>query len=394
MASETRRFLFCFLASLLVNAAVLTLTAWLWQPLDTPNAVSRPRLKLITLALRHSPLLVKPIVSPPIFLRPQTKALPKPKKRLRPGTHVHTSQPAPAAAPSGGRDAGAPAPALIAPPIPAPTVVTTERPAPHIFHNPVTPTYAPILPPPTVTASADIPPLAPLTINPKLPAAVTGLGAGGSSAGKGSGIGEGTGEGNGTGTGKSKDAGEPFGIGAGMRGDGAPRHVVYVLDISGSMTSRIKRADEELRRALSGLGPDETFNIVVFSDDVARFTSGMARATPDKVRQASDYLSTLHVDGGTDLEDAMTEALSLPDVNEVVVLTDGVPTVGETDFTKLARLIRERNRNHARISAVGMVGKNPDGTDDSFEAAKLLEQIAQDSGGTAKVVTLGVSVPE
>ena len=89
----------------------------------------------------------------------------------------------------------------------------------------------------------------------------------------------------------------------------------------------------------------------------------------------------------------MAKALALPEVNEVILLTDGVPTEGETDFKALAREIRRMNPSHARISAVGMVGKNPDGTDDSFEATQLLQQIAHDSGGTSKVVTVGVASP-
>jgi len=222
---------------------------------------------------------------------------------------------------------------------------------------------------------------------------MTGRGAGGTAAGKGAGAGEGVGKGSGAGSGAGRDAGEPFGIGKGMAGDGAPRHVVYVLDISGSMTSRIDRAEAELRRALNGLRPEETFNIVAFSDEVRAFDTGMAPATPEMVRRASTYLGTLQVDGGTNLEGAMIRALTRPGVNEVVLLTDGVPTEGETDFKALAREVRQLNSNHARISAVGMVGKNPDGTDDSFEAAHLLQQIAQESGGVAKIVTVGVASP-
>ena len=167
-----------------------------------------------------------------------------------------------------------------------------------------------------------------------------------------------------------------------------------VLDLSGSMTSRIGRAEEELRHALNGLRPEETFNIVIFSDEAKAFTPGMVPADAEKIRQADQFLSRLEVGGDTNLESAMTLALSMPEVNDVILLTDGVPHgEGETDFQKLARLIRERNHNHARISAVGMVGRNPDGTDDSFAAAQLLEEIAHDSGGTAKMVTLGVSIP-
>ncbi len=178
-----------------------------------------------------------------------------------------------------------------------------------------------------------------------------------------------------------------------MAGDGGLRHVVYVLDISGSMSSRIDRAEEELRRALDGLQPGETFNIVAFSDRVQSFDTGMAPATPDLERRADYFLTTLQVSGGTNLEGAMVRALALTDVNEVVLLTDGVPTIGETDFKKLARRIRAMNRSHARISTVGLVGKNPDGTDDSFEAAHLLQQLARDSNGSSKLVSLGVTSP-
>ena len=159
------------------------------------------------------------------------------------------------------------------------------------------------------------------------------------------------------------------------------------------MTSRIARADAEIRKALDGLRPDETFDLIAFNDTVHPFDQALAQATPGMVHQASSFLDTLQVGDGTNLEDALTAALSIPDVNEVVLLTDGVPTVGETDFGKLARLIRRRNRNHARISAVGMVGKNPDGTDDTFEATHLLQQIAADSGGACEIVPVGVAGP-
>ena len=208
--------------------------------------------------------------------------------------------------------------------------------------------------------------------------------------GKGAADGTGTGKGAGPGTGQA--AGEPFGIGQGLAGNGGPRHVVYVLDISGSMTSRIDRAEDELRRALSGLEPQETFNIVVFSDHVRSFDTGMAPATTALKQRADFFLTTLQVGGDTNLDAAMKRALSLPDINDVVLLTDGVPHgAGENNFKKLARLIRERNKNHARISTVGLVGRNPDGTDDSFEAAALLRQIAQDSGGASELVTLGIN---
>ena len=84
----------------------------------------------------------------------------------------------------------------------------------------------------------------------------------------------------------------------------------------------------------------------------------------------------------------MERVLSMQDVNVVVVITDGVPTLGEKDFAELARRINELNTSHARIYTIGLVGKNPDGSDNSFEAASLLRQIARDSGGSFRLVSL------
>lgn len=180
------------------------------------------------------------------------------------------------------------------------------------------------------------------------------------------------------------------------------RHIVYVLDISGSMTSRIDRARQELRESLAGLQPGESFNIITFSDKVHTFDNRLDPATPAMVRRASDFLNTLQVTGGTNLDGALARALTMPGVNVVFVMTDGVPTIdirgGAVDDDRrywqyLTRHVRALNVNHARIYTVGLVGKNPDGTDDSFEAADLLKQISRDSGGVSKIVPLGVAMP-
>ncbi len=194
-------------------------------------------------------------------------------------------------------------------------------------------------------------------------------------------------------SGAGKAAGQPpagpFGIGVGLPWSDAPRHVVYVLDISGSMKTRIRRADWELETALRELHTDDTFNIIAFSDNSRLFGPNMVEVSPQSVQRAGDFLADLPLGGQTNLEDAIARALMLRDVNEVVVLTDGVPTVGDTDFATLAQTIRRVNVNHARISTIGLVGVSSDGTDQSFEASGLLEQIAHDSGGASKLVPLG-----
>jgi len=398
--SDTRRFRFSLAASLLVNALLLPLAAWFWRPLPVaPPPVRLARIRLVTLALRlppHAPaprLAVPPLR--PIRLhvpKPPPPRPPRPQPRHRPGAHVRAATPAPPAQPTGGAEAGAPAPTSIAPAPPL-KVVTTTRPAVRIAAHVETSAPALVAAPPALV-------LAPMTISaptPPAPVVAAGLG-GGAKAGKEAGTGAGSGQGSEAGPGAGKAGAGPFGVGAGLPGDGAPRHVVYVLDISGSMTSRVGRADQELARALDGLRPSETFNIVVFSDDARAFARNMAPATPSQIRRAKAFLAALEVIGGTNLEAAMRLALRQADVNEVMLLTDGVPTGPDgpyppEEFPRIARDIDGFNTHRARISTIGLVGVSPDGEDQSFEAALLLKRIAHDSGGASELVPLGTADP-
>ncbi len=229
------------------------------------------------------------------------------------------------------------------------------------------------------------------------PPALPSSGSGGAH-GNGQGKGTGSGAGNGTGAG-----GGPFGVGAGGTGSGLGlRHIVYLLDISGSMVSRIDRARQELKNALAGLVPGETFNIIAFSTRVRPFDSVLDPPTPEMRARADFFLSTLEPDGGTNLEGALTEALALPSVNVVVLITDGVPTqtpdgqgIKDKDYpaylSNLPPRIRALNVRHARIDTVGLVGKDQDGKDQTFPASRLLQQIAAGSGGTFRVVPLGIA---
>ena len=384
MTSDTRRFFFCLLATTIAAVLLLPLAGLLWPRGDVFAATHHAGIKLLTLVL--PPVRA---ARPKARIRPVVKAQPKRQvvKPRKPGARTRVYVPA---APNS------------SPPMPASTRVYVPgkpRPAEAVKPKLTLPPAAmqvPSVPTPTLPVSV------PQATSPKLEAMApagaradtrAGSAPGSMDGGGGAGKGEASGSG-GRAAGNGQGAGgEPFGVGAGMGGLGGPRHVVYVLDISGSMTSRIDRAREELRRTLSGLGPDETFDIVTFSDRATPFSAILIPTSANSIAQANHFLGSVQVDGGTNLEAAMGEALGLANVNEVVLLTDGVPTLGETDFGRLAREIQKLNRNHARISAVGLLGQNPDGTDDSFEAEGLLRQITRSSGGTSMIVRLGTKSP-
>jgi len=185
----------------------------------------------------------------------------------------------------------------------------------------------------------------------------------------------------------------PFGVDVG--GAGGVRHVVYVLDVSLSMETRMGRARDELANAITALTSDESFDIECFGEVTHRFSNHLVPADPKDISDALRFLMVQPLMEGTNLGDAMRKALSIDGVNEIVVITDGVPTVGETNFGRLARMVQKLNQDvNARIDTVGLVGKNPDGTDDSFQASQLLNEIARDSGGASKLVTVGIATPD
>lgn len=199
--------------------------------------------------------------------------------------------------------------------------------------------------------------------------------------GNGNGAEAGPGQANGSGGGRLRlDSGT---------GEG-PRHIVYVVDESGSMTSRIDTTRNELTGALSTLTPDESFNIIAFSTTPKLFDAdGMELATPNNISLAENWLGYQRPDGGTDLQAALMRAIDMPGANVVVLITDGVPTIGETDFDSIARNVRNRNRNRVKIYTIGLVDKDADSAGDAFDAARLLQRLASDSGGTSKFVSLG-----
>lgn len=408
--AETRRFRLSLAASVFLNLGLLVLVGRLGQPADLSHPQGRPHLRMVTLSLHPSPpsstrrgtasgSRMTAAVNPPTrqmrpqhVPRPETLPQPPVRKPAAPSPALHvlrivtTTHPSARATP---HQTHSDAP-VQAPPIQAPRVQATPIPTvPLLIRLPVRLPHPSVsaAAPPTVAVTVSLPPVVAVPMPAASVRAPARQGASRGTAGGGAGW---TG---GAGNFTNRKAGGPFGIGDGLAADGVTRHIVYVLDTSGSMKSRLSRAEDELTEALHGLHAGETFNIVTFTGGSELFDPDMAEAAPGSIQRASAFLSGLEANGDTDLEDAVVRALMLRDVNEVVILTDGVPTVGETDPEKLVVALRRFNIRHARISTIGLVGRNPDGTDGSFAAAHLLQQIATDSGGAAKLVKLGSAAP-
>ena len=122
-----------------------------------------------------------------------------------------------------------------------------------------------------------------------------------------------------------------------------PRDLTLVLDVSGSMSGdKIAQARAALDQMLGGLQPADRFRVITFSSAIRQFRRGFTAAEQDALLEARQWLAGVEADGSTNIQAALQEALSpaaSPErMAQVVFLTDGKPTVGETSVESIVEL--------------------------------------------------------
>ncbi len=128
--------------------------------------------------------------------------------------------------------------------------------------------------------------------------------------------------------------------------------VAFLFDCSGSLWNRREDgltrkefADEALRRALSTLPEDALFNVIPYTDRPFPWSPRSVQASGRNVARALDYFEGCMESGTGDFYEAALLAMEDPDVDTIVVLTDGAPTGGEVwDLELIVPLLLERNR--------------------------------------------------
>ena len=165
-----------------------------------------------------------------------------------------------------------------------------------------------------------------------------------------------------------------------------PKDLVFVLDVSGSMSGKkIRQAKAALKYCLQHLGPRDRFNLIAFSTESRAFRPDLQSA--DKVPAALRFLDSLEARGGTNIHDALLQALHWKPSQDrfaaLVFLTDGRPTVGVTDDQEILKAVLKENARHIRIFVFG-VGYDVN----TF----LVDQLAEKSGAAADYITPGEDI--
>ncbi len=160
------------------------------------------------------------------------------------------------------------------------------------------------------------------------------------------------------------------------------REVTLVIDRSGSMAGeKLDQAREAARQIIEALHPGEWFNVIDYSHTVNRFASRPVVKTLKTLNRVRNYLKQLRASGGTNIHDALVEALRQPTevgtLPLVLFLTDGLPTVGQTSEAAIGQLATQANPHDRRVFTFGV------GVDVN---APLLEKIALQTRATSTFV--------
>ncbi|MEM9444553.1 MAG: VWA domain-containing protein [Verrucomicrobiota bacterium] len=135
--------------------------------------------------------------------------------------------------------------------------------------------------------------------------------------------------------------------------------VVFVIDSSGSMLektgprSRLTLAYQGIKDAVSGLKPEQHFNVVLFADHNALFNNSLVPATFQNKAKAYAFLNEeVHVGGTTNLQNALFSALRM-NTEAIIILSDGEANTDPQIVLTQVRHLRYKLNRQLAIYAIG-----------------------------------------
>ncbi len=116
-----------------------------------------------------------------------------------------------------------------------------------------------------------------------------------------------------------------------------PREYIFIVDVSGSMSGFPLEVSKSLmKELLSGLKTSDKFNIVLFAGGSNVYAEQSLNATNENIQKAIQYLGNLRGGGGTELLNALQNAMNLNTSDDYarsfVILTDGYVSVEKETF--------------------------------------------------------------
>ena len=166
-------------------------------------------------------------------------------------------------------------------------------------------------------------------------------------------------------------------------------NIVFVIDVSGSMSGeKIVQARESLIAIIKQLDPTDSIGVVTFDTVVGAWTSELVSVGANR-QGAVSYVQGLQAGGGTNLEGGAQQGISLLKSSSgsdnrgkiLVLLTDGRPTAGVTNFNQIVEnVVAAVGESGVSVNCLGF-GQNLD--------FNLLERLALSNGGIVRQIYEG-----
>jgi len=163
------------------------------------------------------------------------------------------------------------------------------------------------------------------------------------------------------------------------------KDVVFVVDTSGSMAEegKMEKARAALLYGVRILRPQDRFNIISFAGEERLMETGLIAADEKGRARGEAFVKALKPVGGTNINQSLLASLRQFGETDrerpkmLVFMTDGLPTVDETNVTKIIDNVRKASRPGVRLFTFG-VGYDVN--------TALLDKLAAENGGVADYV--------
>jgi Ca-activated chloride channel family protein len=163
------------------------------------------------------------------------------------------------------------------------------------------------------------------------------------------------------------------------------KDVVFVVDTSGSMAQegKMEKARSALLYGVSILRPQDRFNVISFAGEEHLMETGLIAADEKGRARGAAFVKGLKPVGGTNINQSLLASLAqFRDADRdrpkiLVFMTDGLPTVDETNVNKILDNVRKVSKPGVRMFTFG-VGYDVN--------TALLDKLASENGGMADYV--------
>ena len=119
---------------------------------------------------------------------------------------------------------------------------------------------------------------------------------------------------------------------------------IFVLDVSGSMESKLPTLARGVQQALTHFKNGDRFRIFVFSGRARELTNGFVNANPQSVAEWSANVQSLRTEGGTNVYaglEAGLHAVEADRATSILLVTDGVTNEGIVDPKEFYALLKK-----------------------------------------------------